>query len=146
MSSIPSPVTLATREVWAVLADYEDAYIERPDGARWHIGGMYGNPQAALFTMDDKYAVLVGTGFIVADLSRFGEPVRDSDKWERSASVHCLAEPSNFWSFEAVYEPGEEGVVRLVADVYDKHAGIYELRLPDLNLIPRLTRSPESQL
>ncbi|BDP41174.1 hypothetical protein DAETH_11430 [Deinococcus aetherius] len=141
MSLAPWPVTLATRQGWAVVADFEEVAIKRPDGLYWRVGSMYGNPQAALLTMAGKYAVVVGTGFIATDLSRFGEPIRDAEVWEKSAAVHCLAQPGVFWSFEAVYEPGEEGVVRLVADVYDKRAGIYELRLPDLTLTPLLTRS-----
>ena len=125
-------IRLASRQGWTILADYEEISIERPDGVGWRVGGMYGNPRAALITVDQRWAVIV-------ELARFGEKIKDVQDWRFTAAVHSLCEPPNPWWFEAVYEPGEEGLVRLVADLNDVHAGIYDLRLPLLTLEPRLT-------
>jgi len=100
---------------------------------------MYGNPRAALITVDQRWAVIVGCGFVAVDLARFGEKIKDVQDWRFTAAVHSLCKPPNPWWFEAVYEPGEEGLVHLVADLNDVHAGIYDLRLPLLTLEPRVT-------
>ena len=73
--TVDRSVKLAAAAGWSVLAEFETVTAQRPDGARWEIGWMYGNPEAALITWENTYAVVVGCGMIVADLRRFGEPV-----------------------------------------------------------------------
>lgn len=134
---------------WKIWADYEALSIENLAGERWKIGEMYGNPQAALITMDEKYAVVVGCGVMVADLCRFGGRITKQTSLEQTPVVHFLCEPdppavglpSAQWHFEALYETGEIDVVRLVTDLYSDYGGIYEMRLPDLALKPLLVRS-----
>ncbi|MCD0171555.1 hypothetical protein IHN32_16815 [Deinococcus sp. 14RED07] len=123
--TVDCSVTLTSAAGWSVLADFETVTVQRPDGARWEIGWMYGNPEAGVITWDSTYAVVVGYGVIVADLRRFGEPIApDPD----SPAIHLQADPSEPWWFEAVYQQ-EAGHVRLVADVYSDQAGVYDLDL-----------------
>lgn len=132
-----SEVLLAERGGWQVLADSETVTIGNFAGHRWEIGWMYGNPVSALITADENYAVVVGCGVLVADLTCFGEDVGEGQTWAQTPVIHLLASPDEHWFFEGVYEGQTSGAVQLVADLSGEQAGIYELVLQTLALVPR---------
>ena len=72
---------LASHREWKIWADFETITLENPAGQRWEIGDMYGNPQGGLITSDEKYAVVIGCGVMIADLNRFGEVITGSSSW-----------------------------------------------------------------
>lgn len=43
-------VTLSAAAGWSILAEFETVTVQRPDGARWEIGWVSGNPQIAVIT------------------------------------------------------------------------------------------------
>lgn len=139
---------LASHREWKIWADFETITLENPAGQRWEIGDMYGNPQAGLVTCDEKYAVVIGCGVMIADSNRFGEVITGSSSWLETPVVHSLCQPSppgvwpapHEWHFETVYE-ADVSKVRLVADLDSDYGGIYEMRLPDLALKPVLVGS-----
>ncbi|GGR95892.1 hypothetical protein [Deinococcus sedimenti] len=138
--TVDCSVTLAAAAGWSVLAEFETVTVQRPDGARWDIGWMYGNPEAALITWENTYAVVVGCGVIVADLRRFGEPVTPGLD---GPDPHLRADPPEPWWFENVYQQ-DVGRVRLVADVYSEQAGVYDLDLSTRQFTRLIPHSPET--
>lgn len=130
-------VLLTERGGWQVLADGETVTIGNFAGNRWEVGWMYGNSAGALITADENYAVVVGCGVLVADLTCFGEEVAPGETWAQTPVVHLLASPGEHWFFEGVYEGPTPGAVQLVADLSGEQAGIYELVLQTLALVPR---------
>ena len=138
--TVDCSVTLTSAAGWSVLAEFETVIVQSPDGARWEIGWMYGDPEAAVITWGGTYAVVVGCGVIVADLRRFGETITPSPD---SPVIHIRADPSETWWFEAVYQQ-EAGHVRLVADVYSDQAGVYDLDLSTLRFTTLVPHSPDA--
>lgn len=146
-----SSFVLASRCDWNVWADFEAVTMENPAGQRWTLGEMYGNPKAGLMTNDENYAVVIGCGVMIADLSRFGEAITDGSSWLETPVVQlfCQASPPGVWParhewhFEAVYEADVVNEIRLVADLNSVYGGIYQLRLPDLTLRPLMVGSIE---
>lgn len=130
---------LSSKHNWKIWADFEAVTLENPTGQRWKIGEMYGNPQAGLITSDERYAVIIGCGIMIADLSRFGERISGSG-WPKTPVIHLLCEPPGTF-FEAVYEPGEPGHLRVVKKIGSEQGGVYELQLPDLRLKPLIVGS-----
>ena len=134
---LPGEIVLAERGGWQVVADSETVYVLNLSGTRWDIGWLYGNPCGALVTADENYVVVVGCGVLVADLTCFGEEVAPGETWAQTPAVHLLASPGEHWFFEGVYEGGSPGAVQVVADLGGEHAGVYELVLSTLALVPR---------
>ncbi|GGI71715.1 hypothetical protein [Deinococcus wulumuqiensis] len=134
---LPGEIVLAERGGWRVVADTETVYVLNLSGHRWEVGWMYGHPCGALITADETHAVIVGCGALVADLTCFGEEVAPGETWAQTPVVHLLASPGEHWFFEGVYEGQTPGAVQLVADLAGEQAGIYELVLPTLALVPR---------
>ena len=130
-------VVLTERGGWQVVSDAETVWAVNLCGTRWEIGWMYGHPQGALVTADENYAVVVGCGLLLADLTCFGEEVVPGHTWAETSVVHLLAEPGEHWFFEGVYEGRTPGAVQVVAELRGEHAGIYELTLSTLSLVPR---------
>ena len=48
--TVDRSVKLAAAAGWSVLAEFETVTAQRPDGARWEIGWMYGYPEIAVIT------------------------------------------------------------------------------------------------
>ncbi|WP_420596063.1 hypothetical protein [Deinococcus sp.] len=120
---------------YSVWSDFEDVEIRNADGRLWKAGNMYGNPEAALITWDERYAVVIGCGIMICDLQRFGETVCAGQTWEESPTVHLLAEPSDFWNFvlvEQVYQNDVHSEIRLVTALMDQYIGIYTLNTETL--------------
>ncbi|QFP75876.1 hypothetical protein [Deinococcus sp. AJ005] len=120
---------------YSIWSDFEYIEIRDANGRRWEVGYMYGNPEAALITWDERYAVVVGCGIMVCDLQRFDETVSVGQTWEDSPVVHLLAEPSDFWGFvlaKQVYQDNAHSEIRLATDLMDKHIGIYTLNTETL--------------
>ncbi|GGQ95471.1 hypothetical protein [Deinococcus ruber] len=123
-------ICLAQQGKYSVWGDFEYISIKYIDGRIWQIGSMYGDPQAALITWDERYAVIIGCGVMICDLQRFGERVRDSLTWEKSPVVHLMADPENIWWFSAVEQVLQDDVrseLRIATDLKDEHVGIYSL-------------------
>lgn len=135
----PSEVVLTERSGWQVVADEGSVAVYNFAGHRWEVGWMYGHPTGALITADENYAVIVGSGVLAVDLTCFGEDIVPGQTWTQTPVIHLLASPDEHWLFEGVYEVSSLGSVRLVADLGSEQAGVYELVLPTLALLPKLT-------
>ena len=123
-------VWLAQRNNFLVYGDQDYVYVKHSDGRIWDVGGMYGNAVAALITWDGRYAVVVGCGIVICDLTRFGENVRNGTTWKTTPVVSLMGDPEDSWWFalvEQVLHDGDRIEIRLATDLTDSHVGIYSL-------------------
>ncbi|ULH16351.1 hypothetical protein MF271_07095 [Deinococcus sp. KNUC1210] len=132
-------ICFARRGNYSVWGDFENISIKHIDGRIWQVGSMYGDPQAALVTWNERYAVIVGCGIVICDLQRFGERVRGGRSWEQTPVLHLLSEPEDIWWFSAteqVLQDDEFIELRLATNLTDDHVGIYSLNPATLDFKP----------
>jgi hypothetical protein len=122
---------LARSRNFAVAHEYEDAFLALPDGRRVPVGNFYGDPACALIDQRERWCVVAGCGLLVYFLR---EPFWPADVFP--SEQYAWVRPSwggDPWWVEAVYQPADD-LVRFVVDPASVRAGVYELRLPGLEV------------
>lgn len=122
---------LARSRNYAVVHEYEDAFVVLPDGRRVPVGSFHGDPACALIDHRERWCVVAGCGLLVYFLR---EPFRPADVFpsEQYAWLHPSWGGDPWW-VEAIYQQSDD-VVRFVVDPASSRAGMYELRLPGLEV------------
>jgi hypothetical protein len=124
---------LTRSDNYAVVHDYEDAFLILPNGRRVPVGSFYGDPACAVIDRRERWCVVAGCGLLVYFLH---EPFRPADVFP--SGQYAWVRPSwgaDPWWVEAVYQPSDDAV-RFMVDPHGPHAGVYELRLPGLEVVP----------
>ena len=121
---------LARSRNYAVLHEYEAAFIEVPGGRRISAGHFYGDPACAVIDWQERWCVVAGCGLLVYFLREPFAPVGlgPSDQWAR-----VYHEPGAERWVEALYQRSDDAV-RFVVDPGGPNGGVYELRLPGLEV------------
>ena len=139
---------------FTVWAEYETVYIDVPGGGQFEVGWMYGDPQKAIISWDERFVVIIGAGVLVVRLEQLKFLIKSCDfptekvlngvvhdvldTLKDVAAIHlCVGYQEEILWFEMVYEvsdKADQNVVRLVCDVWSEAAGIYELSLNTLQM------------
>lgn len=141
---------LTSSNRYRVLSDFETVYVQDGKQVKCKVGEFYGNPDAALITRDEQWAVIVGEGVLLVHLPLLGSDPHRELRFDTAQSlggalkaavaqegVACLTRlltggPGWIgWEatwFEAVYQT-DQHLVRLVGDPYGQEGGIYQIDL-----------------
>ncbi|WP_221088250.1 hypothetical protein [Deinococcus aquaedulcis] len=145
-------ITWARSKQYAILSDHDYVFLETAQGQQ-ALGWMYGNPTGGLIDPREAWAVVIGTGLWVIRLPLADNidvdmvPVLSSTQvfagagqaHVRAPLVHMMATPEDSMYVEAVYDPHvATDVVRIVADLGDRYAGVYDVNLQTLEVIKQL--------
>jgi hypothetical protein len=143
---------LATSDQYAVLADQDYVYL-KTRGEQHRLGCMYGNAQGAYIDPQERWAVIIGCGLWVVRLPFAARTKKGSMPslatrevlagaafpYVTSPLVELMVSPEDIMWLETVYFTGQSpDTVRVVADLTDTYAGVYDLDLRTLRLTKRL--------
>ena len=139
---------------YRVLNEYGAAYIQY-ESQQWKVEECYGDPEAALITWDEQWAIIFGEGVLLVHLPPLTSVPHKKIHLDTGPSlsgafqieverngIPCLScilmgQPGSIsWEatwFEAAYQNDRDSV-RPVSDPYGNEPGIYQINLAPFNV------------
>jgi hypothetical protein len=121
---------LARSRNYAVLHEYEEAFLETSDGRRVSLGSFYGDPECALIDEAERWCVVAGCGLVVYFLREPFSPVNICPSEQYVWVYPAWVNPQ--WVV-GMSQPSRD-VVRFTCDPDGSRTEVYELRFPTLEV------------
>lgn len=100
---------LTQSENFRITYEFENLFLEfkKIHKVPVTIGWFYGQPECAMISVDEKYAVIGGCGLVIYFLQ---EPFKGLEIQPNPQIVEMFNQPNNHWEIEAIYQSGTDNI------------------------------------